>query len=40
MDRTRLIDGLLDEDEIEDLGKVYEQVKKFIQQKHGTEFRP
>ncbi|KAL4455376.1 hypothetical protein ABPG74_012528 [Tetrahymena malaccensis] len=39
-DKTRLNDGILEEDEIEDLDKVYEQVKKFIENKHGTSFRP
>ncbi|EAS04655.3 hypothetical protein TTHERM_00241760 (macronuclear) [Tetrahymena thermophila SB210] len=39
-DKTRINDGILEEDEIEDLDKVYEQVKKFIENKHGTSFRP
>lgn len=40
MEKTRLNDGVLDEEEFEDLGKVYDQVKEYIEAKHGAHFKP
>ena len=40
MEKTRLNDGVLDEEEFEDLGKVYNQVKEYIETKHGAHFKP